>query len=98
MTDNEKYNRIINEVYANYLKWADKHSKTHLYEPYTQEQFINKCKHSIEYSVRWGLKIEEQTVFEQVDQNNPVLKGSTALGLRKLIIVTNNNETLEVYE
>jgi hypothetical protein len=38
--------------------------------PYTQEEFINKCKTDSEFSQKWGLKIEEQTILEQVDQNN----------------------------
>jgi hypothetical protein len=28
--------------------------------PYTQEEFINKCKTDTEFSERWGLKIEER--------------------------------------
>jgi hypothetical protein len=65
---------------------------------YHKEAFLNKCKTNKEFSERWGLKIEERTVFEQVDQNNPVLKGSTALYSQKLITVTYNNETIEIYE
>jgi hypothetical protein len=64
----------------------------------TKEEFINKCKTDTEFSERWGLKIEEQTILEQVDQNNPMLKGSTALYPRKLITVTYNNKTVESYE
>jgi hypothetical protein len=91
---NERYNQIVDEAYNDYCNsFSDS-----IIEPNTKEVFINKCKHSIEYSVKWGLKIEEQTVFEQVDQNNPVLKGSTALYSRKLITVTYNNETIEIYE
>ena len=64
----------------------------------TIQEFINKCKTDTEFSERWGLKIEEQTILEQVDQNNPMLKGSTALYPRKLITVTYNNKTIESYE
>jgi hypothetical protein len=60
---------------------------------YYKEEFINKCKTDTDFSERWGLKIEEQTIFEQVDQNNPVLKGSTALYPRKLITVTYKDKT-----
>ena len=28
--------------------------------PYSQEEFINKCKTDTEFSERWGLKIEER--------------------------------------
>ena len=51
-----------------------------------------------EFSEKWGLKIEERIVLEQVDQTNPTLKGSTALYSRKLITLTYNNETIESYE
>jgi hypothetical protein len=64
----------------------------------TKEEFINKIKTDDEFSEKWGLKIEERTVFEQVDQNNPVLKGSTALYSQKLITVTYNNKTIEIYD
>jgi hypothetical protein len=48
------------------------YQKTHLYgtlsrpisnakfRPYTQEEFINKCKTDSEFSEKWGLKIEER--------------------------------------
>jgi hypothetical protein len=29
-------------------------------EPHIKSTFIDKCKHSIEYSIRWGLIIEER--------------------------------------
>ena len=66
--------------------------------PYSQERFINKCKTDSEFSQGWGLKIEEQTILEQVDQNNLVLKGSTALYPRKLITITYNDIKIESYE
>ena len=64
----------------------------------SQDEFINKCKTDEEFSQKWGLKIEERIVLEQVDQTNPTLKGSTALYSRKLITLTYNNETIESYE
>ena len=30
------------------------------FRPYTQEEFINKCKTDPEFSERWGLKVEER--------------------------------------
>jgi len=42
------------DAYKNYLKWANEHSKTHLYEPYSQEQFINKIKTDEEFANKWG--------------------------------------------
>ena len=82
--------------------------------PYTKEEFINKCKTDSEFSEKWGLKIEERELslleryelmkkldnwvsvhykepktMEYMDsQNIPA----------KLITITYNNETIEVYE
>ncbi len=82
--------------------------------PYTREQFIDKCKTDKEFSERWGLKIEERElsnkerinlagfdyenrggigwnmIKETVDEDNAIP--------RKLITVTYNNETIEIYE
>ena len=97
----DAYNRyratIIKEFYEDtkeLRKWATVEGPG----GHTKEMFINKCKTDSEFSQRWGLKIEEQTILEQVDQNNPMLKGSTALYPRKLIIVTYNEKTIESYE
>ena len=97
----DAYNRyratIIKEFYEDtkeLRKWATVEGPG----GHTKEMFINKCKTNPEFSERWGLKIEEQTILEQVDQNNPMLKGSTALYPRKLIIVTYNEKTIESYE
>jgi hypothetical protein len=101
----ERYNRIIDDAYKNFknnfpMKKSNPpkdyiNSKGQLL---TKEEFINKCKTDSEFSQKWGLKIEEQTILEQVDQNNPVLKGSTALYPRKLITITYNDKTIESYE
>jgi thymidylate synthase len=42
------------DAYKNYLKWVNEHSKTHLYEPYSQEEFINKIKTDDEFAKKWG--------------------------------------------
>ena len=76
------------EEYRN-LQYGSKEEIEHLSKHYTPDT---------EFSERWGLKIEEQTILEQVDQNNPVLKGSTALYPRKLITITYNDKTIESYE
>lgn len=57
--------QIIDEAYVKYMKCAEEYSKTHLYEPYTQEQFINKCKTDTEFSEKWGLKIEERELNQR---------------------------------
>jgi len=94
--NNEKYNQIIDEAYGNYMNhWAEKLPRI---GPCTQEEFINKCKTDSEFSEKWGLKIEEREVLNQVDQTNPVLIGSTALYPHKLITISYKNETLESHE
>ena len=106
---NKEQQELLDGAYENYLKgghikWLNQMEvstpagKMNIPIPYTQEEFINKCKTDSEFSQRWGLKIEEQTILEQVDQNNPMLKGSTALYPRKLIIVTYNDIKIESYE
>jgi thymidylate synthase len=42
------------DAYKNYEKWANEHSKTYLYEPYTQEEFIDKIKTDDEFANKWG--------------------------------------------
>jgi len=103
-------NQIIDEAYKNYenkIKLQNNWEVTlrvmdintiGQQELLSQEEFINKCKTDSEFSQRWGLKIEEQTILEQVDQNNSVLKGSTALYPRKLTTVTYNDIKIESYE
>jgi len=109
MMNKEEMNQIIDEVYENYLKggdikWLNQKEvdtpigKMNIHIPYTKEEFINKCKTDTEFSEKWGLKIEEREVLNQVDQTNPILRGSTALYPHKLITLTYNNKTIEVYE
>jgi len=106
---NKEQQELLDEAYENYIKgghikWLNQMEvntpagKMNIPVPYTQEEFINKCKTDSEFSQRWGLKIEEQTILEQVDQNNLVLKGSTALYPRKLITITYNDIKIESYE
>jgi hypothetical protein len=52
----ERYNPIIDEAYKDY---CDSFNSSHI-EPNSKELFIDKCKHNIEYSIRWGLEIEER--------------------------------------
>jgi hypothetical protein len=54
----ERCNQIIDKAYNDY---CDSFNDS-IIEPNTKEVFIDKCKHSIEYSVKWGLKIEERVL------------------------------------
>ena len=72
MTDKEKYNQIIDEVYKNYLnEWTfEKYpndGSVYSVEPikvkeHSKEQFVYRCKTDNEFSERWGLKIEEKVL------------------------------------
>jgi len=98
---NKEQQELLDDAYENYgqkIISEDLWMLVGIGWPSMQEEFINKCKTDTEFSERWGLKIEEQTILEQVDQNNPVLKGSTALYPRKLITITYNDKTIESYE
>jgi hypothetical protein len=84
------------------------------YRILTQEEFINKCKTDTEFSEKWGLKIEERELSIQernewfqihLNGNNPFMKSDWKdyeLDQQniptKLITITYNNETIEVYE
>jgi hypothetical protein len=39
------------------------------FRPYTQDEFINKCKTDTEFSEKWGLKIEERELSLEERQN-----------------------------
>jgi len=99
----------IDEAYENYLKGGDIKwlkqeevdtpiGKMNIPIPYTKEEFIDKCKTDKKFSEKWGLKIEEREVLAQIDQTNPILKGSTALYPHKLITITYNGTKIESYE
>ena len=107
--NNEKMNQMIDEAYEKYCEIAGKVEEPdydiHVDDPnqnctrlMTKEEFINKCKINPEFSERWGLKIEEREVLAQIDQTNPILKGSTALYPHKLITITYNGTKIESYE
>jgi hypothetical protein len=81
---------------------------------HSKETFINECKTDKEFSERWGLKIEEQELShdERIILMNKKLGVTDTLPQyyntddemdknnvpTKLITVTYNNETIEVYE
>lgn len=61
--NNEKYNQIISDAWANYSKKVIANNLQLIPAidlPKTQEEFINKCKTDTEFSKMWGLKIEER--------------------------------------
>ena len=65
---NEEQQELLDGAYENYLKgghikWLNQMEvdtptgKMNIPIPYTQEEFINKCKTDSEFSQGWGLKI-----------------------------------------
>lgn len=77
--------------------------------PYTQEAFINRIKTDNEFANTWGLKIGERTL--SLEERKELARGKVVplLGSKedsynqagiptKLITISYNNETIEVYE
>lgn len=97
--NNERYNQIIDEVYKSYVKhWEPNIEYIDDKAILSQDDLINKIKTDDEFSEKWKLKIEEIIVLDQVNQNNPILKGSTTLYSIKLIKLTYGDEKIEIYE
>ena len=112
--NNEKYNQIIDEAYKNYLKngqqEADRNKEDQTFLPMPKQMFIDKIKTDNGFSNTWGLKIEEReldmmerwglagltpnmTEFDYCNKLCDEHKVPT-----KLITITYNNETVEIYE
>ena len=103
--------QIIDEVYEKYHQ-ENKHVMYLTF--LLKEEFINKIKTDTEFSEKWGLKIEERELSTQernewfqihLNGNNPFMKSDWKdfeLDQQniptKLITITYNNETIEVYE
>jgi hypothetical protein len=104
---NNEQLELLDDAYNDYCNsFSDS-----IIEPNTKELFIDKCKHNIEYSIRWGLKIEERELSDderseirdmQYFKNNlyQALKGSdTKIDWEniptKLITITYNDKTIE---
>ena len=84
------------------------------FRPYTKEEFINKCKTDLDFSQKWGLKIEERVLSTQErnewyqihrNGNNPLMKSDWKFFEldqqnipTKLITLTYQNEKIESYE
>ena len=93
---------------------ADRNKDYQSFLPLPKDWFINKCKTDSEFSERWGLKIEERELTEKermvlsgYDYENRggigwnILKDKVDIDNsipRKLITITYNNETIEIYE
>ena len=114
--NNEKYNQIIDDAYNNYLKngqqEADRNRENQTFLPIPKQMFINKIKTDLEFSERWGLKIEERELNTVRERKKYDIHFDDLIGEyeehhitldkrgvpRKIITITYNNETIESYE
>ena len=95
--------------YDGYYEHFTNPSFAYGYRTYNQEEFINKCKTDIEFSEKWGLKIEEREL--SLEERNNVYKKQWEPGVSelshdrfnslniptKLITITHNGKTIESY-
>ena len=118
---NKEKQELLDGAYENYLKgghikWLNQMEvntpagKMNIPIPYTQQEFINKCKTDTEFSERWGLKIDERELdmmerwkiadltpnMEEFDFANYMCDKHNVP--TKLITVTYNDKTIENYE
>jgi hypothetical protein len=120
---NKEQQELLDGAYENYLKgghikWLNQMEvntpagKMNIPVPYTQEEFINKCKTDTEFSQRWGLKIEQRELTTVRERKKYDIHFDDLFGEypdhhetldkrgvpRKLITITYNNEKIESYE
>jgi hypothetical protein len=109
---NEVYENYINKLIFNEKDChvddlINQPNKTFI--PYNQEEFINKIKTDKLFSERWGLKIEERGLRKDERHKLLTQQMSKLRAIRdedyieyniptKLITVTYNNETIEIYD
>lgn len=118
----ERFNRIIDEVFINYCQTKiEKTSTGEIWISYaghygiiSKEEFINKCKTDLDFSEKWGLKIEERVLSTQErnewyqihrNGNNPLMKSDWKFFEldqqnipTKVITTKYQNETVITYE
>jgi DNA polymerase III delta subunit len=87
---NKKYNQIMMEAYRQYSE----KSARKLFKSNTYQEFIDKCKTDSKFSEKWGLKIEERELSDDELNIFNLFKQNPT----KLITITYNNETIEIYE
>jgi len=108
---NNEQQEIIDEAYENYCKSFKNQTIIEQYsfdtDPMTQFMFLNKCKTGLEFSEKWGLKIEERELTwderhelaetkYQIDDVDDVLDKE---GIpTKQITITYNDKKIETYE
>ncbi len=118
---NKEQQELLDEAYENYsnkLLFNEKdchidysiNQPNKTFIPYSQEEFINKCKTDTEFSEKWRLKIEERELdmmerwaiadltpnMEEFDFANYMCDKHNVP--TKLITITYNDKTIESYE
>ena len=76
---NKEQQELLDEAYRDY---CDSFNGS-VVEPHIKSTFIDKCKHSIEYSIRWGLKIEERkfSLEERMELSPNIIETITRIDL-----------------
>ena len=122
MRMNKEQQELLDGAYENYLKgghikWLNQMEvntpagKMNIPVPYTQEEFINKCKTDTEFSQRWGLKIEQRELTTVRERKKYDIHFDDLFGEypdhhetldkrgvpRKLITITYNDKTIEMF-
>jgi hypothetical protein len=112
---NKEQQELVNKVYKNYILKKGSEIGDYGIKPIllTKEEFINKIKTDVEFSEKWGLKIEERelSLEERVkiwDEKylKDVLPENSMDNLdldgdnipRKLITIKYNDKKIESYE
>jgi hypothetical protein len=115
---NKEQQELLDEAYKNYTQTKvikTENGETHIspqghYSNLSQEEFINKCKTDLEFSEKWGLKIEErelsleergdiyETNFKGLKRNKSNEDFDKINIPTKLITITYNDKTIESYE
>ena len=105
---NKEQQELLDDAYNDYCSsFSDS-----IIEPNTKELFIEKCKHNVEYSIRWGLKIEERDLTTVRERKKYDIHFDDLFGEypdhhetldkrgvpRKLITITYNDKIVESYE
>ena len=109
----KRYDQIIDEAYINFVNSVEKNREEDYTRPViSKEEFVSEIKFHRDFSESWGLKIEERELSH--DERYVWYKNNTHLIPshfrnqakefedkyipHKLITLTYNNETIEVYE
>ena len=111
---NQIIDEVYSNYLKNGQQEADRNRENQTFLPMPKQMFINKIKTNDEFSETWGLKIEERELsLEERFEYSHSVRGLYYLNKTqkqieedlnyeniptKLITITYNNETIEIYE